>query len=181
MITKFDIIEKETNILGFILILFILLFANMSFFIGTVAFLGDPKWYNYIGGLYHPLLHRGFDGSTMTLMENTRDPIFIFSLKENIFSIILAVITIIALRLKKYRIACIWFFLLSLGGLNLFYLIFQDNRIWYFGINFLSEKILLLVASCISLIIGIRILRINMSRLFNQEATGNPASPDTRA
>jgi hypothetical protein len=185
MISKSHTIEIETNILGIILVLLILLFANMAFYLSYDAVWGNPQhfFHSYMAGLYAPLFHEpcDCDNSRMFLKESGKRPIFIYSMKQNLFSIILASITISSLCLKKYRITCAWFFLLSFCGLYLFHLIFQNRMNWRIEMDFLSEKLLLLIASCISMIIGIRILRLKGNRLFNQEATSNPASPDTRA
>ena len=168
MNSKDNSIKEETNILGFILVLFILLFANMPFYIVHVGFLGDPYIYKFMAGLYSDLFREPINNSTMLLMEKTKHPIFVYSLKQNIFSFILALITISCLYFKKYRITGLWFFLMSFFGFELIYDFFQNSMLWYLGIDFLSEKTLLLIASCISLIIGIRIVRIKKIKLFNQ-------------
>lgn len=172
-----DNTEKETNIIGAFLIILILLFANMPFYLGRVTFLGDPRVYKFMAGLYSLIFHEPFSNSTMLLMEKTGHPIFVFSLKSNIFSVLIAVITMTCLYLKKYRVTSIWFFLLSFFGFWLFYCFFMDVQIWHIGIDFLSEKLLLLISSCCSFIIGLRNLRILEHKQFNQQLTPISAPP----
>jgi len=157
---KTEFTENETNILGVFLIIFILLFANMPFYFGHVTFLGAPRWYAYMAGLYSCIFQEPFACSTLTHIEKAGHPIFVFSLKQNLFSVLLAVVTIICLCLKKYKLASIWFFFISLSGLCLFYYLIANANTWIYGIEFLSERLLLLISSCCSFIVGVKIAGI---------------------
>ncbi len=172
-----DIFETETNVLCLFLVLFILLFANMPFDIYHISFMGSPYGYEVMTGLYHKS-GEGVGYSTMLYWDSINYRVkFQYSLKENILSMVLASITIAALIFKKYRFTGLWFLMLSLSGFFMLYYFIEHPFFWYTGFDFISEKALLLIASLISLIISLRILRIKELKLFNHGHSPNGETP----